>query len=78
MTISQGGTGSGASGPAVRKIYNALYGVDAKGNIDQKKALLPKPQAGLPKISSDGSIEAQPLGKQFETTARERRRGTHS
>ena len=31
MTISQGGTGSGASGPAVRNIYNAIYGVDAKG-----------------------------------------------
>ena len=27
MTISQGGTGSGASGPAVRNIYDALYGV---------------------------------------------------
>ncbi|MEU4894729.1 penicillin-binding protein 2 [Streptomyces sp. NPDC044780] len=76
MTISQGGTGSGASGPAVRKIYNALYGVDAKGNIDQKKALLPKPQASLPKISSDGSIEAEPLGKQFEAAGRDRRRGT--
>ncbi|WNE96550.1 penicillin-binding protein 2 [Streptomyces luomodiensis] len=78
MTISQGGTGSGASGPAVRKIYNALYGVDAKGNIDQKKALLPKPQASLPKISSDGSIEAEPLGKQFEAAGRDRRRGTDS
>ncbi|MBP8531855.1 penicillin-binding protein 2 [Streptomyces sp. MK37H] len=78
MTISQGGTGSGASGPAVRKIYNALYGVDAKGGIDKKKALLPQPQAKLPKISSDGSIESQPLGKQFEAAARERRRGADS
>ncbi|WP_413799257.1 penicillin-binding protein 2 [Streptomyces iranensis] len=78
MTIAQGGTGSGASGPAVRKIYNALYGVDAKGGIDKKKALLPQPQAELPKISSDGSIESQPLGKQFEAAARERRRGADS
>ncbi|MBU3865276.1 penicillin-binding protein 2 [Streptomyces sp. 4503] len=78
MTISQGGTGSGASGPAVRKIYNALYGVDAKGGIDKKKALLPRPQASLPKISSDGSIEPQPLGKQFEAASRERRRGADS
>ncbi|GAA0947930.1 MULTISPECIES: penicillin-binding protein 2 [Streptomyces violaceusniger group] len=78
MTISQGGTGSGASGPAVRKIYNALYGVDAKGGIDKKKALLPQPQAKLPKISSDGSIESQPLGKQFEAASRERRRGADS
>ncbi|MEV0278290.1 penicillin-binding protein 2 [Streptomyces sp. NPDC050610] len=62
MTISQGGTGSGASGPAVRKIYDALYGVDDKGHIDEKKALLPSPEAKLPKIESDGSIEAQAIG----------------
>ncbi|QLH21754.1 penicillin-binding protein 2 [Streptomyces sp. Rer75] len=75
MTISQGGTGSGASGPAVRKIYNALYGVDGKGKINEKKALLPKPQADLPKISSDGSIEAQPVGKPFALLGDTRRRG---
>ncbi|MFE7114902.1 penicillin-binding protein 2 [Streptomyces sp. NPDC057654] len=63
MTISQGGTGSGASGPAVRKIYDALYGVDDKGHIDGKKALLPRPEAKLPKIESDGSIEAQAIGR---------------
>ncbi|MCQ8769901.1 penicillin-binding protein 2 [Streptomyces telluris] len=61
MTIAQGGTGSGASGPAVRNIYNALYGVDDKGKVDAKKALLPHPQAGLPKIEKDGTIEAQPI-----------------
>ena len=43
MTISQGGTGSGASGPAVRKIYDAMYGLDEDGKQDLKKALLPKP-----------------------------------
>ena len=59
MTISQGGTGSGASGPAVRKIYDALYGVDEEGNIDKARALLPKPQKNLPKINPDGTIEAQ-------------------
>ncbi|WP_063734172.1 penicillin-binding protein 2 [Streptomyces sp. RTd22] len=75
MTISQGGTGSGASGPAVRKIYNALYGVDGKGKINEKKALLPKPQTDLPKISSDGSIEAQPVGKPFALLGETRRRG---
>jgi penicillin-binding protein 2 len=57
MTISQGGTGSGASGPAVRKIYDALYGV-VGGKIDKKKALLPHPQQGLPKVGADGSIDA--------------------
>jgi penicillin-binding protein 2 len=56
MTISQGGTGSGASGPAVRKIYNALYGVSEEGDIDPKKALLPTPQKSLPKVRTDGTI----------------------
>jgi penicillin-binding protein 2 len=58
MTISQGGTGSGASGPAVRNIYDAMYGLDKEGNQDLKRALLPKPQQTLPKISPDGSIDA--------------------
>ncbi|MDH6578692.1 penicillin-binding protein 2 [Kitasatospora sp. MAP5-34] len=55
MTISQGGTGSGGSGDAVRRIYQALYGVDDKGNVDTGKALLPKPQTDLPKFNPDGT-----------------------
>lgn len=58
MTISQGGTGSGASGPAVRKIYEAMYGLDEKGTQDLKRALMPKPVKALPKIQPDGSIDA--------------------
>ncbi|MFI2640862.1 penicillin-binding protein 2 [Streptomyces sp. NPDC018610] len=58
MTISQGGTGSGASAPAVRAIYNALYGVSADGAIDKKKALLYTPQKGLPKIGPDRAATA--------------------
>ncbi|MDG4857803.1 penicillin-binding protein 2 [Streptomyces sp. T-3] len=58
MTISQAGTGSGASGPAVRNIYDAMYGLDKSGKQDLKKALLPKPEKDLPKIESDGSIDA--------------------
>ncbi|QIJ62648.1 penicillin-binding protein 2 [Streptomyces sp. JB150] len=61
MTISQGGTGSGASGPAVRNIYDALYGVSDDGAIDKKNALLPTPQKSLPKIQTDGSITAPKL-----------------
>ncbi|WAZ21702.1 penicillin-binding protein 2 [Streptomyces cinnabarinus] len=56
MTISQGGTGSGASGPAVRNIYDALYGISDDGVINKKNALLPTPQKKLPKIQADGSI----------------------
>ncbi|WP_051970300.1 penicillin-binding protein 2 [Kitasatospora azatica] len=55
MTISQAGTGSGGSGDAVRKIYQALYGVDDKGGIDNTKALLPTPQTELPKFNPDGT-----------------------
>ncbi|MFI7409380.1 penicillin-binding transpeptidase domain-containing protein, partial [Streptomyces sp. NPDC049627] len=58
MTISQGGTGSGASAPAVRTIYNALYGVQKDGSIDERKALLPKPRTSLPEIRPDGTIAA--------------------
>ncbi|MDH2391506.1 penicillin-binding protein 2 [Streptomyces sp. HNM0663] len=58
MTISQGGTGSGASGPAVRNIYEAMYGLDEEGNQDLSKALLPKPRTALPKIQPDGTIDA--------------------
>ncbi|NUU20501.1 MAG: penicillin-binding protein 2 [Streptomycetaceae bacterium] len=56
MMVSQGGTGSGTSGPSVRKIYDALYGVDDKGNIDPAKALMPAPPAQLPQIQPDGNI----------------------
>jgi penicillin-binding protein 2 len=57
MTISQAGTGSGGSGDAVRRIYQALYGVDDKGGIDNTKALLPTPQAELPKFNPDGTAQ---------------------
>ncbi|MFD3700145.1 penicillin-binding protein 2 [Streptomyces sp. NPDC058646] len=53
MTISQGGTGSGASGPAVRKIYEAMYGLDPTGKQDLAKALLPKPATELPVLRPD-------------------------
>lgn len=65
MTISQGGTGSGASGPAVRNIYDAIYGLDDAGNQDLKRALLPQPQKALPKIDTDGSIDA-PVIKPYD------------
>ncbi|MFF8400599.1 penicillin-binding protein 2 [Streptomyces sp. NPDC014846] len=56
MTIAQAGTGSGASGEAVRNIYSALYGVKGDGSVDNKRALLPEPQKGLPKVRTDGTI----------------------
>ncbi|MFB6640021.1 penicillin-binding protein 2 [Streptomyces chartreusis] len=63
MTISQGGTGSGASGPAVRNIYDALYGVSDDGTINKKNALLPTPQKSLPKVRTDGTMASPKVGK---------------
>ncbi|WP_031514562.1 penicillin-binding protein 2 [Streptomyces sp. NRRL F-5123] len=57
MTISQGGTGSGASGEAVRRIYEAMYGITKdSATIDPKKGIMPKPLSTLPKISADGVV----------------------
>jgi len=60
MTISQGGTGSGGSGEAVRRIYEAMYGVKKDSDqIDPSKGIMPKPVTALPKISGDGAALAQ-------------------
>ncbi|OIK27318.1 penicillin-binding protein 2 [Streptomyces malaysiense] len=63
MTIAQAGTGSGASGEAVRNIYSALYGVQGDGSVDNSKALLPHPQQSLPKVRADGTIAAPAVPK---------------
>ncbi|MFE5889387.1 penicillin-binding protein 2 [Streptomyces sp. NPDC056462] len=72
MTISQGGTGSGASGPAVRNIYDALYGVADDGAINKKNALLPAPEKNLPKVRTDGTIASPKVSKD---PAKEQRAG---
>ncbi|GAA4051825.1 penicillin-binding protein 2 [Streptomyces shaanxiensis] len=78
MTISQGGTGSGASGPAVRNIYDALYGVSDDGAIDKKKALLPTPQKSLPKVRTDGTITSPKVSKDPAKEERARQKGSDS
>ncbi len=57
MMVSQGGTGSGTSGPAVRKIWESLYGVRGE-NVVPTKAAIPgsTPPARLPTFMTDGSI----------------------
>ncbi|MCL8026486.1 penicillin-binding protein 2 [Nocardioides bruguierae] len=57
MMVSQGGTGSGTSGPAVRKIWEALYGVDGE-DVDTDAAAIPGvvQSEGLPVFTDDGSI----------------------
>ena len=57
MMVSQAGTGSGTSGPAVRKIWESLYGIDGM-NVDPRRSAIPgtTPPAGLPTFMKDGSI----------------------
>ena len=40
MMVSQAGTGSGTSGPFVRKIWESLYGVHGT-QVDTRDALIP-------------------------------------
>jgi penicillin-binding protein 2 len=57
MMVSQGGTGSGTSGPAVRKIWETLYGIDGL-DVNPAKAAIPgtTPPQGLPVFMKDGTI----------------------
>lgn len=57
MMISQGGTGSGSTGDAIRKIYEALYGVEGE-TVDPAKAAIPgtTSPARLPTFADDGAI----------------------
>ena len=57
MMVSQGGTGSGTSGPAVRRIWETLYGVRGD-RVVTAKAALPgaAPPDGLPVFAPDGEI----------------------
>lgn len=62
MVVTQAGTGSGTSGPFVRKIWESLYGVQGDQNstqtVDPSKALIPgvTPPSALPTFAQDGSI----------------------
>jgi len=62
MVVTQAGTGSGTSGPAVRKIWESLYGVQGAQNttqtVDTSKAAIPgvTPPKALPTFAKDGAI----------------------
>ncbi|MFS3127891.1 penicillin-binding protein 2 [Nocardioides sp. Bht2] len=57
MMVTQGGTGSGTSGPAIRKIWESLYGVNGT-EANFKNAAIPGVVAGdqLPVFAPDGAI----------------------
>jgi penicillin-binding protein 2 len=56
MMVTQGGTGSKTSGPGVRKIYEALFGVKGS-SIDPSRSVLVDgvPSKKLPTIRPDGT-----------------------
>ena len=64
MMVSQGGTGSGTSGPAVRAIWESLYGVDGE-QVKADRSAIPGVVAGkgLPVFADDGAILPPRRGK---------------
>jgi len=56
MMVTQGGTGAKTSGPSVRKIYEALFGIKG-GNVDPSRSVLVdgQPSAQLPVVREDGT-----------------------
>jgi penicillin-binding protein 2 len=57
MMVSQGGTGSGTSGPAIRAIWETLYGIEGE-RVRPREAAIPgtvSPKT-LPNFMQDGSI----------------------
>ncbi|VXB85525.1 penicillin-binding protein 2 [Nocardioides sp. AX2bis] len=57
MMVSQGGTGSGTSGPYIRKIWESLYGIEGS-EVQPDEAAIPgtTPPEQLPTFARDGSI----------------------
>jgi penicillin-binding protein 2 len=63
MMVTQGGTGSKTSGPSVRKIYEALFGIDGTTVNPNKSVLIGgAPSKELPVIRPDGT-PVTPKGK---------------
>jgi penicillin-binding protein 2 len=61
MMVSQGGTGSGVSGPSVAELYKTLFGVDG-ATVDLAKASPPggHPTTVLPDVRPDGTVVQPP------------------
>ncbi len=57
MMVSQGGTGSGTSGPGIRAIWESLYGINGE-RVVPGRAAIPgvRPPTDLPNFRNDGSI----------------------
>ena len=85
--VSQGGTGSGISGPSVEKIYEALYGVTGPDTVDPKKALMtgaadqaaedqhrgaPDPRADAPDPAGRGTLTSRTSPAPSSSSSRSR------
>jgi penicillin-binding protein 2 len=72
MMVEEGGSGSGTSGPGVRAIYDAIYGVAEDGTIDPQAAIRPGglPPQELPTITPDGMVVA-PDSREVAPASRE-------
>jgi len=57
MMVSQGGTGSGVSGPSVAELYKKLFGIDGS-RVDLSQASPPggHPTSDLPAVRPDGTV----------------------
>jgi penicillin-binding protein 2 len=57
MMVSQGGTGSGVSGPSVAELYKTLFGISGQ-QVDLAKASPPggHPPTVLPVVRPDGTV----------------------
>ena len=57
MMVTQAGTGSGTSGPYVRKIWESLYGINGS-TVTPSQSAIPgvTPPSELPTFMDDGSI----------------------
>jgi len=61
MNVSQGGTGAGTSAPSVRKIYEALFGVQGRTVNPANSVLLnAAPEKRLPTVRADGTVVPLP------------------
>ena len=68
VMVTEGGTGSKTSGPSVRKIYEALFGVSGT-NVDPARSVLVggKPKETLPIVKPDGT-PVGPMGQDAGVT----------
>ena len=57
MMVSRGGTGAGTSAPSVRKIYEAIFGVNGSEVRPRQSVLLgARPATILPTVKTDGTV----------------------